>query len=163
MSGISEQRQTEATIKEETVKIVRSVESETRRAPSEWFTGTVWMEAAPAGSSPDVGVFRVSFEPGARTNWHTHPEGQILHVIAGAGRAATEGGPVTEIKTGDVVYFAPNEKHWHGAASDAFMVHLAINPAANSDGGTAWLEPVSDEQYEENAQPAPSRASRPTG
>jgi len=145
------------------VKIVRSVESETRRAPSEWFTGTVWMEAAPAGSSPDVGVFRVSFEPGARTNWHTHPEGQILHVIAGAGRAATEGGPVTEIKTGDVVYFAPNEKHWHGAASDAFMVHLAINPAANSDGGTAWLEPVSDEQYEENAQPAPSRASRPTG
>ncbi len=126
------------------------------------FTGAVWMEAASAGSSPDAGVFRVAFEPGARTNWHTHPEGQILHVLAGTGRAATEGGPVTEINTGDVVYFAPGEKHWHGAAPDAFMVHLAINPAANSDGGTGWLEPVSDEQYEQKAQPGQSRASRST-
>jgi len=132
------------------VKIIRTAESETRRAPSEWFTGAVWMEATPADSSPGAGVFRVSFEPGARTNWHTHPEGQILHVIAGAGRAATEGGPVMEIKTGDVVYFAPDEKHWHGTAPDAFMVHLAINPAANSDGGTDWLEPVSGEQYGAN-------------
>ena len=142
------------------MKIIRTAESETRRAPSEWFTGAVWMEATPADSSPGAGVFRVSFEPGARTNWHTHPEGQVLHVIAGAGRAATEGGPVTEIMTGDVVYFAPREKHWHGAAPDAFMVHLAINPATNSDGGTDWLEPVTDEQYGANGLPVPPQASR---
>ena len=85
-------------------------------------------------------------------NWHTHPEGQILHVLAGTGRAATESGPVTEINTGNVVYFAPGEKHCHGAAPDAFMVHLAINPAANSDGGTGWQEP----------SPASSTGERPT-
>lgn len=134
------------------MKISRTGQTEARRANPEWFTGAVWMEAIPAESPPGAGVFRVSFEPGARTNWHTHPEGQILHVLAGTGRAATEGGPVTRIETGDVVYFAPNEKHWHGAAPDAFMVHLAINPANSTAGGTDWLEPVSEEQYEGDDQ-----------
>ena len=120
---------------------------ETRRGPEEWFTGTVWMDAAPAGPSPDAGVFRVLFEPGARTNWHTHPEGQILHVITGEGRAQREGEPAVKIGPGDIVYFAPSEKHWHGAGPKTFMVHVAINPAANSGGGTDWLEPVTEKEY----------------
>ncbi len=133
------------------MKILTTNETTADRGNPDWFTGTVWREAAPAGPSPDASVSRVCFEPGARTHWHTHPEGQILHVIAGRGRAATEGGPVTQINTGDVVYFAPNERHWHGASPDSFMVHLAINPAMTSDGGTDWLEPVTDQQYEEYA------------
>ena len=130
------------------MRVVSFEDVETRRGPEEWFTGTVWMEPSPAnGATPDAGIFRVSFEPGARTNWHTHPEGQILHVVTGAGRAQREGGEVVEIRTGDVVYFAPGERHWHGAAPGSAMVHVAINPAANSDGGTEWMEPVTDEKY----------------
>ena len=87
------------------------------------------------------------FKPGARTNWHTHPEGQILHVITGEGRAQREGEPAVEIGPGDIVYFAPSEKHWHGAGPETFMVHVAINPATNSGGGTDWLEPVTEEEY----------------
>jgi quercetin dioxygenase-like cupin family protein len=105
------------------------------------------MDASPAGSSPDAGVFRVLFEPAARTNWHAHPEGQILYVVTGEGRAQKDGESVVEIRAGDVVYFAPNEKHWHGAGPDTFMVHVAVNPAAASDGGTDWMEPVTDEEY----------------
>ena len=124
-----------------------SVENmETRRGPNEWFTGTVWMDAA-LPSPPEAGVFRVLFEPGARTNWHTHPEGQILYVVTGTGRAQKEGEKVVEIGPGDVVYFAPEEKHWHGAGPDTFMVHVAVNPAAQTDGGTSWMEPVTDERY----------------
>jgi quercetin dioxygenase-like cupin family protein len=129
------------------MKIVSAENMENRRGPEEWFTGTVWMDAAPADRSPDAAVFRVLFEPGARTNWHTHPEGQILHVVTGGGRAQKEGEPIVEIKSGDVVYFAPGERHWHGATPDTFMVHVAINPATNSDGGTDWMEPVTDDQY----------------
>jgi len=129
------------------MKVVSTRNSDIRRGPEEWFTGVVWMDAASAGSSPDAGIFRVLFEPGARTNWHTHPEGQILYVVTGEGLAQKEGEQVVEIGPGDVVYFAPAEKHWHGAAPDTFMVHIAINPATNSDGGTDWMEPVTDEQY----------------
>jgi quercetin dioxygenase-like cupin family protein len=129
------------------MRVVSAKDMQTRRGPMEWFTGAVWLDASPAGTSPDASVFRVLFEPGARTNWHTHPEGQILHVISGTCRAQKEGEPIVEIEAGDVVYFAPNEKHWHGAASDTFMIHVAINPAVNTDGGTDWLEPVTDEQY----------------
>jgi quercetin dioxygenase-like cupin family protein len=130
------------------MRVVSFEDVEARRGPGEWFTGTVWMEPSPAnGETPDAGIFRVSFEPGARTNWHTHPEGQILHVVTGAGRAQREGGEVVEIGTSDVVYFAPGERHWHGAAPDSAMVHVAINPAASSDGGTEWMEPVTDEEY----------------
>lgn len=129
------------------MKVVSTRNSEIRRGPEEWFTGVVWMDAASAGSSPDAGIFRMLFEPGARTNWHTHPEGQILYVVTGEGLAQKEGEQVVEIGPGDVVYFAPAERHWHGAAPDTFMVHIAINPATNSDGGTDWMEPVTDEQY----------------
>jgi quercetin dioxygenase-like cupin family protein len=129
------------------MKVVSTRNSEIRRGPEEWFTGVVWMDAASAGSSPDAGIFRVLFEPGARTNWHTHPEGQILYVVTGEGLAQKEGEQVVEIGPRDVVYFAPAEKHWHGAAPDTFRVHIAIYPATNSDGGTDWMEPVTDEQY----------------
>ncbi|MGF1471205.1 MAG: cupin domain-containing protein [Rubrobacteraceae bacterium] len=119
---------------------------ETRRGPEQWFTGTTWMDVASV-PRPGAGLFRVLFEPGARTNWHTHPEGQILYVVSGTGRAQKEGEDVLEIHTGDTVYIAPDEKHWHGAAPDTFMVHIAINPALASDGATDWLEPVTDEDY----------------
>ena len=92
------------------MRVVSFREVQARRGAEEWFTGTVWLDASPAGESPDAGIFRVSFEPGARTNWHMHPEGQILYVVTGAGRAQREGGEVEEIRPGDVVYFAPGEK-----------------------------------------------------
>jgi quercetin dioxygenase-like cupin family protein len=119
---------------------------ETRRGPGDWFTGDVWLETTSV-PKPGAGLFRVLFEPGARTNWHTHPEGQFLFVVTGAGRAGTEDGPVVEIEAGDIVFFAPGEKHWHGAGSDTFMVHIAITPALSTDGGTDWLEPVAEEEY----------------
>ena len=126
--------------------VVSSKDMETRRGPGEWFTGDVWMEAGSV-PFPGAGIFRVLFEPGARTNWHTHPEGQFLYVVTGSGRAQREGEPVAEIGAGDVVYFAPDERHWHGAGPDTFMVHVAITPAISTGGGTDWLEPVTDEQY----------------
>ncbi len=129
------------------MRIVNPQDFQTRRGPEDWFTGAVWMDASPAGPSPDAGVFRVFFEPGARTNWHTHPEGQVLFVVSGTCRVAREGVPPVEVESGGVVYFAPGEKHWHGANPNSYMVHAAVNPAANSDGGTDWLEPVTDEQY----------------
>ena len=128
------------------MKVVSSRDSETRRAPEEWFTGTVWMEATQI-PQPGAGLFRVLFEPGARTNWHTHPEGQILYIITGMGRVQKEGEGVLEIQPGDIVYIAPDEKHWHGAAPDTFMVHIAVSPALETDGATDWLEPVADEDY----------------
>lgn len=128
------------------MKVVSSRDSETRRGPEEWFTGTVWMDVT-AIPQPGAGLFRVLFEPGARTNWHTHPEGQILYIITGVGRVQKEGEGVLEIQTGDIVYIAPGEKHWHGAAPDTFMVHIAVSPALETDGATEWLEPVTDEDY----------------
>ena len=129
------------------MRVVSFEDVQARRGPEEWFTGTVWLDASPAGESPDAGMFRVTFEPGARTNWHTHPEGQILYVVTGTGRAQSEGGRAVELRPGDAVHFAPREKHWHGAAPGSAMVHVAVNPANTSGGGTDWLEPVTDEEY----------------
>ena len=129
------------------MRIVTRNDTRTRRGPAEWFTGAVWMDASPAGPSPDASFFRVFFEPGARTNWHTHPEGQILFVLTGTCRVATENEPPAEVEAGGIVYFAPGERHWHGANPDSYMVHAAVSPAADSDGGTYWLEPVTDQQY----------------
>ena len=129
------------------MRIVTHNDTRTRRGPAEWFTGAVWMDASPAGPSPDASFFRVFFEPGARTNWHTHPEGQILFVLTGTCRVAAEDEPPAEVEAGGIVYFAPGERHWHGAGPDSYMVHAAVSPAADSDGGTDWLEPVTDEQY----------------
>jgi len=119
----------------------------TRRQPKESFTGVVWQDPiieAPAPARIRSG--RVSFEPGARTAWHTHPLGQTLIVTAGFGRVQREGGPVEEIRPGDVVWFPPHEKHWHGASPTTAMTHIAIQEAL--DGRMVdWLEHVTDAQY----------------
>jgi quercetin dioxygenase-like cupin family protein len=119
----------------------------TRRAPKEWFTGTVLQDPIIAAEAPArLVVNRVSFEPGARTNWHSHPLGQTLYVIAGVGRVQTKGGPVREIKPGDVVWIPPGEKHWHGGSPTTAMTHMAMQEAL--DGNTAdWMEPVTDAEY----------------
>src|SRR4028118_933948 len=114
---------------------------QTRRGPKEWFTGAGWLDASPAGPSRDASVFRVFFEPGARTNWHTHPEGQILFVLTGICRVAREGEPPVDVEAGGVVLFAPGERHWHGAGPDSYMVHAAGSPAANPSGATDRLRP----------------------
>ncbi len=129
------------------MEVVRVNDMETRRGPEDWFTGNVWMDAKTV-PKPGAGFFRVFFEAGARTNWHTHPEGQILYIVTGEGHVGKENGPVLEVRAGDLVAFAPDEKHWHGAAPHTYMVHIAISPAINTDGGTDWLEPVTDEEYE---------------
>ena len=114
--------------------------------PSSDFTGVVKLErlvAAPAR----VQVVRVSFDAGARTVWHTHPFGQAIHVLSGVGRAQSRGGPVRQIRPGDTVWFAPGEEHWHGAAPDAAMVHLAVQEADERGVAAVWLEPVTDEDF----------------
>ena len=113
----------------------------------EWFTGTVRVD--PLFQAPDpalVSGARVTFEPGARTAWHTHPLGQTLIVTAGRGWAQREGGPIEEIRPGDVVWFPPGEKHWHGATPTTAMTHIAIQEKL--DGKVVdWMEQVTDEQY----------------
>ena len=120
----------------------------TRRAPAEYFTGTVYQDPIIATEAPARLVStRVAFEPGARTAWHTHPLGQTLVVTAGAGRAQQWGGAVQEIRPGDVVTIPPGVKHWHGATATTAMSHIAIQEH-NGDGKVVeWLERVSDEQY----------------
>jgi quercetin dioxygenase-like cupin family protein len=114
---------------------------------ADYFTGTVRMD--PVLSPPDPSRMRavtVTFEPGARTAWHTHPLGQTLVVLSGLGLAQSWGGPILEIRPGDTVWFAPGEKHWHGAAPEVAMSHLAIQEALNGSP-VDWLEQVSDAQY----------------
>ena len=143
MKSASADKLTSSDRREAIVQVVSSKNMETRRGPEEWFTGDVWLDATSV-PPPGAGIFRVLFEPGARTNWHTHPEGQILYIVTGEGRAQKEGEPVVAIGSGDVVYFAPGEKHWHGAGPESFMVHIAVNPAINTDGTTEWMEEVAD-------------------
>jgi quercetin dioxygenase-like cupin family protein len=117
------------------------------KGPAEYFAGTVRID--PLNSPPEparVAMALVKFEPGARTAWHTHPLGQTLIVTAGCGWIQREGGPVEEIHPGDVVWFAPEEKHWHGAAPTTAMSHIAIQEKQNGSPVT-WMEHVSDEQY----------------
>jgi quercetin dioxygenase-like cupin family protein len=129
------------------MEIKRSGSQASGKGPADWFTGVVRVD--PLFSAPDparvVGA-SVTFEPGARTAWHTHPLGQTLIVTAGCGRAQRWEGRVEEIRPGDVVWFAPGEKHWHGATATTAMTHTAIQEKL--DGKTVdWLEQVSDEQY----------------
>jgi len=117
------------------------------KGPADYFTGTVRIDPlfnAPAPAR--VTGAQVTFEPGARTAWHSHPLGQTLIVTAGCGRAQRWGGPIEEIRPGDVVWFPPGEKHWHGAAPMTAMTHIAIQEAFN-DSPVDWLEQVTDEQY----------------
>jgi quercetin dioxygenase-like cupin family protein len=117
------------------------------KGPSDWFTGTVRID--PLFQAPDPALVQgasVTFEPGARTAWHTHPLGQTLVVTAGCGRAQREGGPVEAIHPGDVVWFAPGEKHWHGAGPTTAMTHIAIQEKL--DGKVVvWMEQVTDAEY----------------
>ena len=119
----------------------------TRAAPPEYFTGIVLQDPIIATPAPArLVVNSVSFQPGARTAWHTHPLGQTLYVLAGLGRIQTRGGPIREIRPGDVVWIPPGEIHWHGASPTNGMTHLAMQEAL--DGNTAtWMEKVTDEEY----------------
>jgi len=113
----------------------------------DYFTGTVRMDPLISTPAPArLNAISVTFEPGARTNWHTHPLGQTLVVTAGAGLAQKDGDPIQTLRPGDVIWFEPGEKHWHGAAPDCAMTHIALQEQV--DGSAAdWLEPVTDAQY----------------
>jgi len=127
--------------------IQTSTAQATRRGRSEWFTGAVWVDEIAVCPPPSrLTVNRVTFEPGARTNWHTHPVSQVLHVLSGIGRIQTEGEVVRVLLPGDTVRIGPGERHWHGAAPDRIFVHLAVQEV---EGGTAvtWLEPVSEADF----------------
>lgn len=116
-------------------------------APGDYFTGRVRQDPLHEAPAPArVRMVSVTFEPGARTHWHTHPLGQTLIVTAGVGRVQREGGPVEEIRPGDVVWIPPHEKHWHGASPTVAMTHIAVHEALDGSHVT-WLEPVTDEQY----------------
>lgn len=119
------------------------------KGPAQYFTGTVRIDPLfEASNPPGVSGGSVTFEPGARTPWHPHPLGQTLIVTAGLGRVQRWGGPVEEIRPGDVVWIPPGEKHWHGASPTVAMRHIAIQEALDGKVGD-WLEKVSDEQYNE--------------
>jgi len=137
--------------------IRRSGSQASNKGPAEYFTGTVRIEplfevpppsenSGAAGKPSRVRGASVTFEPGARTAWHTHPLGQTLIVTSGVGWAQREGGPIEEIRAGDVVWFSPNEKHWHGATPTTAITHIAIQEAL--DGKVVeWMEHVTDQQY----------------
>jgi quercetin dioxygenase-like cupin family protein len=126
---------------------------DTNPGPSEWFTGTVFIDPIASPPAPArASASAVHFTPGARTAWHTHPYGQTIHVTEGTGRCQREGGPVEVIRSGDSVYFEPGENHWHGAAPNRLMTHIAIQEADDSGSPVTWGEHVTDEQY--NAAPA---------
>jgi quercetin dioxygenase-like cupin family protein len=129
------------------MEIKRSGSQPSGKGPADWFTGAVRID--PLFSPPDparVAGACVTFEPGARTAWHTHPLGQTLVVTAGCGWAQREGGPVEEIRPGDVVWFPPGEKHWHGATATTGMTHIAIQEKLDGKA-VDWLEQVTDDQY----------------
>lgn len=119
------------------------------KGPAEWFTGTVRIDPLflkPNAPSCVTGA-SVTFEPSARTAWHSHPLGQTLIITAGCGRVQRAGGPIQEIRPGDVVWFPPDEKHWHGAAPTTAMTHIAIQEQRDEKSAD-WMEKVSDDQYE---------------
>jgi quercetin dioxygenase-like cupin family protein len=121
---------------------------ETKPGPADWFTGAVYIDtvAAPSGGSR-LSASNVHFTPGARTAWHTHPNGQTIYVLEGVGRAQRRGGPVETIRPGDRVFFEPGEEHWHGAAPDRFMTHLAMIEVGDDGSSATWLDHVTDEEY----------------
>ena len=130
------------------MQITRSGSQPSVKGPSDWFTGTVRIDPLFQAAAPGrAGGAAVTFEPGARTAWHTHPLGQTLIVTAGAGRVQRWGAPIEEIRPGDVVSFAPGEKHWHGAAPTTAMTHIAVQEQLEGKA-VEWLEHVTDQQYE---------------
>jgi quercetin dioxygenase-like cupin family protein len=121
---------------------------ETMAGPSEWFTGMVYLDTVAAPSGPSrLHAISVHFTPGARTAWHTHPNGQTIHVTEGVGLCRRRGGRIEVIRPGDRVFFEPGEDHWHGAAPDRFMTHLAMQQVDDEGNAATWGEHVTDEEY----------------
>jgi quercetin dioxygenase-like cupin family protein len=129
------------------MEIIRS-RPQTASPPPEWFTGKAYIDQiAPTDSPSRLRAYRVHFTPGARTAWHTHPNGQVIHVTEGIGLVQRRGGPVEQVRAGDSVRFEPGEEHWHGAAPMHFMSHLALHEADEDGSDAAWGEHVTDEEY----------------
>jgi quercetin dioxygenase-like cupin family protein len=129
------------------VQITENVNT-TDRGREDWFTGAVFIDtiAAPTSASR-IGAASVHFTPGARTAWHTHPRGQTIWVTEGVGLCQSEGGPIEVIRPGDRVFFEPGENHWHGAAPDRFMTHIAVHQADDEGSVATWGEHVGDDEY----------------
>ena len=126
---------------------------ETIAGPSEWFTGAVYVDTVTTPTAPSrLQASSVHFTPGARTAWHTHPNGQTIYVTEGVGRCQRRGGPVEVIRPGDRVFFEPGEDHWHGAAPNRFMTHLAMLEVDDEGNNATWGEQITDEEY--NSAPA---------
>jgi|SRR5712672_784223 len=129
------------------IDIKRAGSQASRPGPAEWFTGSVRID--PLFQAPDparAGAGSVTFEPGARTAWHTHPLGQTLIITSGLGWVQSDGGPIEEVRPGDVVWFPPGLKHWHGASATTAMTHIAVQESVNGKN-VDWMEKVSDDQY----------------
>jgi quercetin dioxygenase-like cupin family protein len=121
---------------------------DTMAAPSEWFTGAVYLDSVAAPSEGSrLSATNVHFTPAARTAWHTHPNGQTIWVTEGIGHCQRRGGPIEVIRPGDRVHFEPGEEHWHGASATRFMVHVAMLEVGDDGHPATWLDPVSDEEY----------------
>lgn len=130
------------------MEITRLGSQPSRKGPVEWFTGSVRIDRLFQPHDPSrTSASTVTFEPGARTAWHTHPLGQTLLITAGVGRIQEEGGPIEEVRAGDVVWFPSGVKHWHGASPTVGMTHIAIQEQLNGKA-VDWMEQVSDEQYQ---------------
>jgi quercetin dioxygenase-like cupin family protein len=130
------------------MKVIKAASRATRAAPAANFTGTVFMDEVVTGQPPSrLRGLSVSFTPGARTAWHTHPVGQTLYVTYGSGRVQMEGAAPLILSPGDTVLIPPNARHWHGAAPDRMFIHLAFQEVADDGAGTQWLEHVTDAEY----------------
>jgi len=130
------------------MQIIRNL-LETARGPSDWFTGTVYIDPVATAAEPSrVQAAMVHFTPGARTAWHTHPLGQTIWVTEGIGRCQRRGGPVEEIRPGDRVYFEAGEDHWHGAAPNRLMTHVAMQEVDETGSPVNWGEHVTDHEYD---------------
>jgi quercetin dioxygenase-like cupin family protein len=129
------------------VQITR-ISLDTQAGPSDWFTGSVYIDTVAAPSEPSrLSASSVHFTPGARTAWHTHPNGQTIYVIEGIGLCQRRGGPIEVIRPGDRVFFEPGEEHWHGAAATRFMTHLAMLDVDGDGNAASWGDHVSEEEY----------------
>ena len=125
---------------------------QTSKGPADWFTGDVYLDTVAIPTAPArAAAALVHFTPAARTAWHTHPLGQTIFVTEGIGRCQREGGPIEEIRPGDRVFFEPGENHWHGAAPDRLMVHIAIQEADDTGSPVTWGQRVTDEEYRQRA------------
>jgi quercetin dioxygenase-like cupin family protein len=130
------------------MEITRNGSIPTNPGPSDWFTGTVYLDSLAVPSGPSrLSATSVHFTPGARTAWHTHPNGQTIFVVEGVGLAQRRGGPVEVIRPGDRVFFEPSEEHWHGAAPDRFMTHIAMLQVDDDGTSATWGDHVTDEEY----------------